>query len=1195
MGGSSFRIVVRTGSEAGKSFPLPGDGVVRVGSSRPCQILLASPGVLGVHCFLKCAGGRVALIVQDEKAQVLVNGANARRKLLAAGDTIQAGEAIFVVEAVEKDPLLGETVGGYRVDAFIGGGAMGTVYKATQLSLDRTVALKILSPELTKNAAFVSKFLEEAKAAAKLNHPNVVQVYDAAAAPAPVRKGDGAEAAVPGGAGSPQIFFFSMEHMAGGTLQQLLDKEGKISIEKALAIGCDTARALVWAEEHGIVHRDIKPANLLFAANGSVKVADLGIAADIDRMMEGVDGLQGAGSPRYMAPEQAQRKGVDHRADIYALGSTLFRAIAGRHVFEGKTSADVVKAKTTEDAPRLDAVAPETPSEVADFIARMLSREISGRPRTCAETLAGLDACLAAVRDGATDQAVDDAPHAESFTAGRRSRSRGGRTSEGQGSAWGEFVASTAGVLSLSTSAMFVVLALVWPVPTTTPVPDAGDPGAMASLNAGAQRPPATGRNGGSTREDGEPALPEPAPPARKPRKDTTPEPELAGVGDPAILRELGSILSEYRSGLIDSRRALAAIEDFKRKHPGPEYAARADRQLNLIRDGLLEAGKNALSRFVNGDLRGLLEQSEYREAINRLVKLGETHAFNLKEINAEIQGVEDAARGVFKKAEEEADRAAALGDFAGAIAALKRFEGTMPLNIQPTVTERIAGLAKDEKEYAQLAAPFAQQLEAVQDAIAGLDFDRAASQAAALPQPKNAVLSKRRAAIAGEVQCCRAAWDALVAASKRAGKNGDTQALLSPPSRDLLAMLGGTPPADQVEGLGLLLLHSQGPERAKELLLDARLGSEKTAVYKVRLAEEEEAYLSRHARKLAVRIDKMRAEKTSSPEEWEALAVDILRRIGSARSAAGYEKARSALARAFLQAKAEVLRASVPGSLLHGKIKSYKPDGSIELVYDFNSDDEFKDFVPVRSASSRLELEGKMAKIRGEFRLGRGDVFRNRLGVTGKLPPNGYSPQAPNMNVALWTRDDDRVSPVVRKTTPLDTEGDEKPRTAEGVPDDYFAFGAGYKARLPAGSSSDALLVKGSGASVPMPANALLGGIRGEALHSSTEGDCFWAKAAGKVSGAQAFRVQMALGALTWTINSHSVLAARDMKDVEVLKRSDPYTGSVTFFTNGEVLFYDSILIEGELNPAWVEEQLLAIAEGELKKVEPDYPFGNR
>src|SRR5688572_10425450 len=214
------------------------------------------------------------------------------------GDKIQVGETIFSFLSDEKEEsaaggLIGKTIGGYKLLQRVGRGGMGTVYKAEQMSLNRVVALKVLSAKLLSDPLFVEKFVAEAKAAGGLTHPNIVQVIDV---------------------GSDRgIYYFSMEFLDNGSVGDVATKEGKVPWARALEMMTDAARGLIFAEKRGIVHRDIKPDNLMLTSEGAVKIGDLGLAKKAEDL--GGEGGQIFGTPHFIAPEQAQGKPVDNRAD----------------------------------------------------------------------------------------------------------------------------------------------------------------------------------------------------------------------------------------------------------------------------------------------------------------------------------------------------------------------------------------------------------------------------------------------------------------------------------------------------------------------------------------------------------------------------------------------------------------------------------------------------------------------------------------------------------------------------------------------------------------------------------------------------------------------------------------------------------------------------------------------------------------
>lgn len=214
--------------------------------------------------------------------------------------------------------LIGTRLGDYQVMRKLGRGGMADVYAARQLSLGRDVALKVLRSDYARDKDYVQRFRREARAAAKLNHPNIVQVFDV---------------------GSIDSFhYISQELIDGENLRQTLDRQGVIGLEGAIEVLVGVAAALEVAAEAGITHRDIKPENVMRSARGIIKVADFGLArlgADVDATRSNLTqaGLT-LGTPRYMSPEQVQGKPVDVRSDLYSLGVTMYHLLAGRPPFE---------------------------------------------------------------------------------------------------------------------------------------------------------------------------------------------------------------------------------------------------------------------------------------------------------------------------------------------------------------------------------------------------------------------------------------------------------------------------------------------------------------------------------------------------------------------------------------------------------------------------------------------------------------------------------------------------------------------------------------------------------------------------------------------------------------------------------------------------------------------------------------------
>ena len=283
-----------------------------------------------------------------------------------------------------------ERLGGYRVLRLLGRGAMGTVYEAKQISLDRLVALKTIRGRLAENPASLARFTREAYAAAQLTHHNVVQIYDF-----------GEDAG---------LHFFSMEWVRGGPLDHLIREKGRLEPRLAVSYAVQAARGLQFAHSHGMVHRDIKPANLLLTSDGVIKVADLGLVkipdhgdtdSEQDEAVDLASGTQvtmqgtAVGTPAYMAPEQsADAAGVDARADIYSLGCTLFFMLAGHPPFEGTVVSDIKEQHANATPPRLTEINHRVPEELQRVVSKAMAKQADQRYESLAGMIRDLESYL---------------------------------------------------------------------------------------------------------------------------------------------------------------------------------------------------------------------------------------------------------------------------------------------------------------------------------------------------------------------------------------------------------------------------------------------------------------------------------------------------------------------------------------------------------------------------------------------------------------------------------------------------------------------------------------------------------------------------------------------------------------------------------------------------------------------------------
>lgn len=334
-------------------------------------------GRMALECRL-CTDAELSRCRKEQRQRIKANEPATLEQLLLEYGFITGTQADRLKTNIKESKDAASQIPGYKVLGKLGSGAMAVVYKAKQLSLDRTVAVKVLPRRFTEKSDYVSRFFKEGKIAAKLNHNNIVQAIDV------------------GEAGG--LYYFVMEYVEGKTLYDDLSKGRIFSDEEALEIVMQLAHALAHAHANGMIHRDVKPKNIMINTAGVVKLADMGLARETSDV-EAAKNEEGKafGTPYYIAPEQIRGEvSIDGRADIYALGATFFHMVTGRVPFEASTPAEVMKKHLREPLVPPDHLNTAVSSGVAEVIEVMMAKNKQDRYSNVEELLIDLES----VRNG---------------------------------------------------------------------------------------------------------------------------------------------------------------------------------------------------------------------------------------------------------------------------------------------------------------------------------------------------------------------------------------------------------------------------------------------------------------------------------------------------------------------------------------------------------------------------------------------------------------------------------------------------------------------------------------------------------------------------------------------------------------------------------------------------------------------------
>jgi len=328
------------------------------------------------------------------------------------GKEALADQAEAKPAAPETDPLIGQQVNGFKIQDRLGTGGFGIVYRAFDMNLERSVAIKMLPADIAKaGKGVVERFLREARSAAKLSHPNIVTIHQIC----PYKN----------------TYYIVMELIDDGALYEVLAKGKRLSPQEATRIVRAAAEGLAHAHKRGIIHRDVKPGNIMLTSDGQVKVSDFGLARDVLQGRDILGAGYSLGTPRYMAPEQALGHEPSAASDLYSLAATYYVLLTGRPAFDGTSDRDIMKKQVQKPVPDPRRYRPDLPPAAFRFFQKAMAKEPADRYAVAEDFIKALDRLDFSKAGADLSNSEDLADQLGSVTA----EDRGGHLSETLGRA----------------------------------------------------------------------------------------------------------------------------------------------------------------------------------------------------------------------------------------------------------------------------------------------------------------------------------------------------------------------------------------------------------------------------------------------------------------------------------------------------------------------------------------------------------------------------------------------------------------------------------------------------------------------------------------------------------------------------------------------------------------------------------------
>ncbi len=1116
-------LIFEQGPLRGKRVSLPAGALVRFGRDPSCNVRLKDRMVSRLHCVIRHINGRWILEDHQSRNKTFVNSLCITKTDLAPGDFIQIGDTAFSFLSSQKDPLAGLTIGGFFIQERVGRGGMASVYLARQVSLARQVAVKLLASRFTGDADFVQRFIREARSAARLNHPNIVQIHDSGC--------------------DNDHNYIAMEYLPGGTLADQMFREGRLDYKKAVDIALAALHGVSYAETMGLVHRDIKPGNLLFTASGDVKIADFGIALDLSDPEQLMEGLA-AGSPAYMAPEQIRGQNIDTRADLYAVGATLYHAISGEKPCKGDTVKEMLADKLKNDPVPLKSRIPTMPTRLSHVVDAMLARQPEERIANADEAINALEKSLA--------------PPTKHKTPLHHHHQKKNRNKPS---------ALAAAVMLMAFAVLaflgFYVYNQVLSSDRESDVNRHGskDSKSPSSLDGQGKRPP---EGTGNTPTDQHSAFTineqghQQSPSHRK----TKPPPSKKPLSDEEVAQKTKaaeSAAAEIQK-LLDADalvEAYAAIQKLRRNPFSEKWTGPLRTSLREKSRALLDAQKTIIQ--ARCDQGKLIEAKEALAKLTALLPATErklTAALN-QYISLAERKKQHARRELPKLKEQVFKQLAGLKG----TAALETLDAL--LQEHGTLTQELTLIKQDVAVVIQIYDGLVEKIQSMiqSKAATTLRFKDADAEAGYTPKASYIIT-----ALNGHVLTLQ------VPAKPRTIVLQPLFSLHPALLIDFIGSVEGLTLQDIKTALGCLVFLRCGPTAAEACFADIDTAHNRY----LRFQETSHSLTNTWAR---VRFNELEADyaknntDTTPPERLDYWAREVLALASIYAPDRRQRDKTKALETIFLAVRPKTLLTKPLAQFCHAAEVQAASNGLTMLSYDFSTPRQHRDFVLITDADKggRLAIEGNALVLTGEMRFLRSEPFQDALSVTGKIARCDTA--ASNINLGLWTAERDRLSPRFRSSGVSNFSK----RPLHRLKADYMVFSIGFYIPPTGGAGGVQPFVR-------EPVFGLFSGTRQGLSVGGNTSTLIWQAPSGRLPhSAFAFKAESYQDNLTWAIGSRYI-PLNSVTGIAILKKNLSRKGSFSIFTNGKTVFFSELKVTGMLRKKWPTEAARSQAEAEWK-----------